>query len=67
VNIGPWIAFALIMLVIVGLAVAFSRQGLAIKPDSERKPPSDQGGQPPTVAEAYRTMLPALYAKIHPA
>jgi len=47
VNIWPWVAFALFMLVIVGLAVAFSRKGLAIKPDPERKPPSDQGGQPP--------------------
>jgi hypothetical protein len=44
--VSQWVAFGLFMLVIVALAVAFSRKGLAIKPDPEHKPPSDQDGQP---------------------
>jgi hypothetical protein len=37
--ISQWIAFGLFMLVIVGLAFAFSRKGLKIKSDAETKPP----------------------------
>ena len=44
--VWQWIALAVLMLVIVGVAFAFSRKGLTIKPDPEHKPPSDQGGQP---------------------
>jgi len=44
--VWQWIALAVLMLVIVGVAFAFSRRGLTIKPDHEHKPPSDQGGQP---------------------
>jgi hypothetical protein len=35
-----WTWYALIMLVIFGLAVAFSRKGLRIKSDAETKPQS---------------------------
>jgi hypothetical protein len=41
--ISQWIAFGLIMLVMVGLAFAFSRKGLKIKSDAESKPPSIMG------------------------
>jgi hypothetical protein len=41
-----WIALASFVLVIGGLAWAYSRRGLTIRPDPESKPPSDQGGQP---------------------
>jgi hypothetical protein len=39
-----WVWFALIVLVIFGLAFAFSRKGLKIKSDAETKPPPDMSG-----------------------
>jgi hypothetical protein len=36
-----WIALAAIILVLFGLAFAFSRKGLTIKPDPDNKPPSN--------------------------
>jgi hypothetical protein len=41
--VSQWIAFGVVMLVIVGLVVAFSRSGMSIKPDPERKPRSQDG------------------------
>ena len=38
-----WVWFALIVLVIFGLAFAFSRKGLKIKSDAETKPPPRVG------------------------
>ena len=38
-----WIAFGVVTLAIVGLVVAFSRGGMSIKPDPERKPRSQDG------------------------
>jgi hypothetical protein len=39
-----WVWFSLIVLVIFGLAFAFSRKGLKIKSDAETKPPPDMTG-----------------------
>jgi hypothetical protein len=39
-----WVWYSLIVLVIFGLAFAFSRRGLRIKSDAETKPPSDMTG-----------------------
>ena len=41
--VSQWIAFGLFMLVIVGLAVLFSRKVVPIKPDPERRPRSQDG------------------------
>jgi len=38
-----WIVYGLIVLVIFGLAFAFSRKGLKIKSDAETKPPHPMG------------------------
>jgi heme/copper-type cytochrome/quinol oxidase subunit 2 len=38
-----WVWYALIVLVIFGLAVAFSRKGMRIKTDAETKPPPQVG------------------------
>jgi len=46
--LSQWVAFGAFMLVIAGLAFAFSRKGVKIKFDPENKPPSDLGGMPPT-------------------
>jgi hypothetical protein len=39
-----WVLYTSIMLVIFGLAFAFSRKGLRIKSDAETKPPPDMSG-----------------------
>ena len=39
-----WVWYGLIVLVIFGLAFAFSRKGLRIKSDAETKPPPDMSG-----------------------
>jgi hypothetical protein len=40
---SQWIAFAAIVLAMVGLVYAFVRKGSGIKPDPENKGRSDQG------------------------
>jgi hypothetical protein len=41
VSASQTIALGLLFIVIAGLAVAFSRRGVKIKPDPENKPPSE--------------------------
>jgi hypothetical protein len=41
--LSQWIAFGVFILVIAGLTYAFVRKGVTIKPDPDRKPPSDLG------------------------
>jgi hypothetical protein len=45
--IVQWIVLGLIVLAFFGLAFAFSRKGMTIKPDPENKPPNDLGGSWP--------------------
>jgi hypothetical protein len=47
-SISRWVVLALILLGCCGLAWAFVRQGVRIKPDRDRKPPYDLG-DPPTI------------------
>jgi len=45
--LSQWIVLGLTVLAFFGLAFAFTRKGMKIKPDPENKPPSDLGGSPP--------------------
>jgi hypothetical protein len=42
--LSQWIAFGVFLLLMLGLAYAFARKGMTIKPDPESKPPTDLGG-----------------------
>ena len=44
--LSQWLAFGVLLLMIVGLAALFVTKGANIKPDPLNKPPTDQGGQP---------------------
>ena len=42
--LSQWLAFGVLLLMLVGLATLFATRGVKIKLDPENKPPTDLGG-----------------------